>query len=204
MLFHLKRAYLKPLLGLKLINRERGKTMKQVMTGLILVISFLVPLVNTGAQTEMGLIGSLGIPRGFMDFSVNGSWFARMNLPFPVDPELMITESFSTKGDGGGGHLNMNVVSSYLLGRYAIPSPVPNLSPFIAAGAGIHFMYSFSSKESALGDTSKTILLSKAQMFFGLDFNLTSKLFLTGQGRLTYPSDIILDSGYLGLGMKLR
>lgn len=178
--------------------------MKQVMTGLILAISFLVPLVNTGAQTEMGLIGSLGIPRGFMDFSVNGGWYARMNLSFPVDPELMLTESFSTKGDGGGGRLSMNVVSCYLLGRYTMPPPVHNLSPFIAVGAGIHFMYSFSSKESALGDTSKTILLSKAQMFFGLDFDLTSKLFLTGQGRLTYPSDIILDSGYLGLGMRLR
>jgi hypothetical protein len=177
--------------------------MKQVITGLILAISLFVPLVNTAAQTEMGLIGSLGIPRGFMDFSVNGGWFARMNLSFPVDPELMLTELFSTKGDGGGGRLSMNVVSCYLLGRYTMPRPVHNLSPFMAVGAGIHFMYSFSSEGSALGDTTKIILLSKAQMFFGLDFDLTSNLFLRGQGRLTYPSDIILDSAYLGLGIKI-
>jgi len=178
--------------------------MKQVMTGLLLVISFLVPLVNTGAQAEMGFIGSLGIPRGYMDFSINGGWFARMNLSFPVDPELMLTESFSTKGDGGGGRLSMNVFSWYLLARYSLPSLMPKLSPFVAAGPGIHFMYSFSSDESALGKRSKTILLSKAHLFFGVDVDLTPRLFLTGQGRLTYPSDIILDSGYLGLGMKLQ
>jgi hypothetical protein len=204
MLFYLERAYLKPLLGLKLINREQGKAMKQAMTGLILAISFLVPLVNTGAKAEMGFIGSIGIPRGYMDLSVNGSWFTKMNLSFPVVPELMLTESFSTKGDGGGGRLSMNVLSGYLLGRYTIVSPEHKFSPFVAVGPGVHFMYSFSSKGSALGDTSKAILLGKAHLFFGFDFDLTSKWFFTAQARLTYPSDIILDSGYLGLGMKLR
>ncbi len=177
--------------------------MKQVMTSLILAILVLLPFGNTHAQAEMGVIGSLAVPGGYMDLSVNGAFYARVNVPFPIEPEIILSESFSTKGDGGGGRLSVNVLSGYFLARYSFASPIPKFSPFVAAGAGIHFMYSFSSDESALGDESKSILLSKAHLFFGLDFDLTQKLFLIGQGRLTYPSEIILDSAYLGLGIRL-
>jgi hypothetical protein len=177
--------------------------MKQMIVGLILAILVLLPFGNTHAQAEMGITGTLGLPAGYMNLSVNGAFYTRVDIPFPIHPELMLAESFSTKGDGAGGRLSMNVLSGYLLARYSFASPIPQLSPFAAAGAGIHFMYSFSSDQSALGEKSKSILLSKAHLFFGLDFDLTQKLFLMGQGRLTYPSEIILDSGYLGLGVRL-
>ena len=177
--------------------------MKQVIRRLMPTIVFLLPLGNAYAQSEKGFVGSLGLLGGYMDLSANVAFYARAEIPFPIDPELIVAESFSTKGDGGGGRLSMNELSWYLLGRYTITTSMPKLSPFLAAGAGMHFIYSFSSDKSALGDTSKAILLSKAHLFLGLDLNLGTNVFLTGQGRLTYPSDIILDSGYFGFGIRL-
>lgn len=177
--------------------------MKQMVIGIVLAIFISLSSHYAEGQVDMGVIGAVGIPRGCMDFSINGLWFVRMNLPFPVNPELMFHESFSTKNDeNGGGRLSVNVLTSYLLGRYAIVSPFPKLSPYIASGIGIHLINSFSANESAIGGKSKTILVSKAHLFLGLDLSLSSKWFLSAQGRVTYPSDIILDSGYLGLGVK--
>ena len=92
-----------------------------------------------------------------------------------------------------------------VLARYDVKLPfAPGIKPFVSPGGGIHFQYSFSTSESALGKRDFKSVSAKAHIFSGVDIYLTENLFISGFGRITYPSDIILDSGFLMLGFAFR
>ncbi|MFH1892446.1 MAG: hypothetical protein ABIK83_07160 [Candidatus Zixiibacteriota bacterium] len=157
------------------------------------------------AVLRNSVVSSLGIPRGAMDYSINAAWRLTIDLPSTVKPEARLGGSFSTKSSSGSS-AGMIVTSVYVLGRISFLDQDPKISPYIAAGPGLHFMYSFSSASGdavELFDSGNSMTLLKAHAFFGIDFALTEKLFLTAEGRLTLPSDIVIDSGYLGLGLRL-
>ena len=167
------------------------------------VIAILAVLVLSSGNAEAQLIGSIGLPRGYMDFSMDITWLTSFSR-IPLVNELMFNESFSTKADGADGRLGMNVLSVYVLRRYRILPSGRLISPYIAAGIGIHNMLSFTDSNHPFGSNIELDAVSKVHLFLGLDFSLSTRWFLSAQGRITYPSDIIVDSGYLGLGMKLR
>lgn len=170
--------------------------MKQTME--ILAIFILLLSRDAGAQRARpvqvgkGIVVSIGVPRGCMDFSVNGIFFYRRRIPLSIYPELMVHNSLSVSVWPRGESLGMTVLSGYLLGRYIVP-PIRRFSPSVAVGAGVHLINS----------AYNTDLVTKAHMLIGFDILLASDRFLSLQVRMTYPSDIIIDSGYIGLGLKL-
>ena len=50
----------------------------------------------------------------------------------------------------------------------------------------------------------KTVLVSKAHAFLGVEVSLGPMFFLSGQVRTTYPSDPVLDAAYVGLGIRVE
>ena len=151
---------------------------------------------------EFGILGSAGLPRGYMDVSFNVSLYCKMNVGLPVMPELMIGNSLARKSTDPG-YVASNVTSGYLLADFSPDLSGLPLKPFIAAGGGLHMIYSFSGDNSPVCGKSGTALTGKGHIFFGTEYYPWPKIFFAIFGRLTFPGDKALDSGYLGLGIRL-
>lgn len=158
--------------------------------------------ISSGGIESLSVFGSLGLPQGHMDYSANVAGCVRIGVPIFIDPEIRVAGSLASKGSDNSGRLTMLMQSVYVLGTKTFLDAVPKVSAYLSGGAGLHMMYSKASSSSALGDVSKTSLLSKAHLFAGVDLDLAAKVFMRVEGRLTYPSDIFLDSVYLGVGLK--
>ncbi|MDP8240477.1 MAG: hypothetical protein P9X24_15405 [Candidatus Hatepunaea meridiana] len=183
--------------------------MRPSIIGMILTIVVILPSTDLEARINMGLVGSVGFPQGYMNLSVNELWYTRFCMEFPVKVELGFGESTSLQKHEMGGTVGITSWSTYLLGRYEANLLATKFTPYIATGVGIHAIYSeiFGENDILKGMTSlgnQFRFVSKAHLFFGCDYSLNSKWFLMVQGRVTYPSDIILDSGYLGLGLRIQ
>jgi len=177
---------------------------KKIVVTLLLAFSFMVPVCQGKEALSFVWRGNVGIPGGVMDFSINSVWMMTGNVSFPIQPQLMVHHSFATRNDpGSGGRLSVLIQSGYLLGRLNLPTPVEKALPYIAAGGAFHHLISFASPNSAFGNHVKHLIVVKSHFLLGVDVTLTPTLFLSAWGRTTFPSDIILDSGYFGLGLRL-
>jgi hypothetical protein len=164
----------------------------------------MVPVSHGEEAFNFVWMGNAGIPDGFMDFSINSVWVVTGNVSFPIQPQLMAHHSFTTKKDSGsGGRLSILTQSGYLLGRFNLPTPVEKALPYIAAGGAIHHLISFASTKSAFGYDVKHLVSLKGHFILGMDITITPTLFLAAWARTTFPADILLDSGYFGLGLQL-
>jgi len=155
------------------------------------------------ASARVDYYNGFGVPRGFLDVTVNSMFSLRTGFLPRTSLQLMIQTSFGTKQDGrGGGRLSLWANSAYILARFDFPRPHRKVSPHLALGYGQHLLYSFASP-SSLVSKNITTWSGKGHAFIGFDVSLKPKLFLTLWGRVTAPSDKLIDSGYLTLGLRL-
>jgi len=169
----------------------------------ILVACLLLAPSLSAAGTQIGAVGSLGVPRGFLDVTVNGAIHLRTDIASFLEGELAVSNSFGTKSDErGGGRLSMFVNSGYALGRLNLPRIKSTVQPYLAAGGGIHWLHSIASESSIVNEKNSEWTL-KGHGLFGLDLPLRENLYLTTWGRTTFPSDRIFDSIYFGVGWNL-
>ena len=171
-----------------------------------LIIAVLMPLfmviMPAVSRAEHGGELGLGIPAGYMDFSLDAFGYQRFHIYDSGDLEFQLQGLFSTKGDGYEGRLYTTVGSAYLLGRYVIATYIEDMTPFVAPGAGFHVMYSWATN-SPLRGFDRWTFTTKAHLFYGMEYKLGGRAYLIFQGRMTYPSDILFDSWFLGLGSRL-
>ena len=162
----------------------------------------IFPVVSQ-AQINIGLEPAIGMPAGSMDFSVDVSAFARKELSPWGAIDFRIQNSFSTKGDGYQGRLYSNVLSGYLLGRLIVASYIEDITPYIAPGIGMHFMYARANRGNFIPNESEWTITAKGHVFYGLEHRLTGSSYLFFQGRMTFPGDKLFDCWYLGYGARI-
>ena len=170
-----------------------------LLTCLIAVIAIPYDFIWAKGGLEPGL----GFPAGYMDFSFDASIYQRIPIINRGDIEFRLQGSFATKGDGYKGRLFNIVASSYILGRYVVATYIDDITPYVSPGAGFHFIRSWANKKSPLTGMPQTTLTTKAHIFYGMEYNLSGKNYLVFQGRMTYPSDILFDLWFLGVGVRL-
>lgn len=178
-------------------------TMNRVVTLFSLLI--LLSTSASGVEINNSITWSLGIPQGEMNFSANPGWRLSLDIPSVITPEFRLGGCFSTRSEAGS-RTSMLMGSAYVLGRKDFSDTGGKITLYIAAGPGFHAMYSFYSAGKDGLDfykSHKTTLLLKAHGFVGIDLDLIGRFFFTAEGRMTLPSDIVIDSGYLGVGLRL-
>jgi hypothetical protein len=175
--------------------------MKKSVRYIFIIIFIFICFAASALSAEKGIIGTIGLPAGYMDLSYNAGFYTRVNVLPSIEFEGLLQNSYASAPVGRGTVAN-DVVSLYLLGRYNLDVTSYPLKPYVAAGWGGHVIGSFSSDDSPANGESDFNVESKGHIFVGADYNLFSRLFLTGYARVTYPSDVTLDSGYLGLGFR--
>ncbi|MBC8466101.1 hypothetical protein H8D57_03655 [bacterium] len=181
--------------------------MKLIIGGMLLWLFLILPFGDLKAEINFGMVGSVGLPQGFLDYSFDAYLFTRYSLKIPLKVEFGSGLNGSFQTHQQGGKVGFISIPSYLLARYEIKLPITELNPFISVGTGMHLIYSLKIGENriiqAISDMGNPFrIVCKVHILFGFNYSLGSNWFLMTQGRITYPSDIILDSGYLGLGFK--
>jgi len=175
--------------------------MRKTFLLICLIIVNAIPFSDIKANG--GVEPGLGFPAGYMDISFDASVYRRIPVINRGDIEFRLQGSFATKGDGYKGRLFNIVASSYVLGRYVIATYIDDMTPFIAAGAGLHRIRSWANEKSPLHDFPQWTLTAKAHLFYGMEYKLGGNKYLIFQGRMTYPSDILFDLWFLGVGLGL-
>ena len=171
-----------------------------------LIIAVLMPLfmviMPAVSRAEHGATAGLGFPAGYMDYSIDAFFYQRFHVYREGGLGFRLQGLFSTKGDGHKGRLYTTVGSAYLLGRYVIATYIEDMTPFVAPGAGFHVIYSWATN-SPLKGFDRWTLTTKAHLFYGMEYKLGGKAYLIFEGRMTYPSDILFDSWFLGFASRL-
>ena len=175
--------------------------LKKIFRIIVLAAAIIALMVPSEAQAEHSLEVGAGIPRGFMDVSINS--FLNISLKtsghFRLQPVLH--ESFAAK-KSDDNWLAVNVLAGYGLLRYDFNESRTGLVPFVAAGGGLHFMTSLTSKSGPVGEDSKLKLLAKSHGFLGVERTHGDNKHFSLKVRFTYPSDLLLDAVYLNYGIR--
>ncbi len=154
---------------------------------------------------QMGIIGQIGAPKGYLDWTLNGSWFLEPDINFPIKPELRYHGSFSLKKNiDYSGSIFLFTSSAYLLAKYESEIGETNIYPFLAVGAGLHNLSSHSTAKSRLGTMTKVKYAAKGHVFAGINYKYPSGYFINFSLRSSFPDEFIIDSGYLGIGKYLE
>lgn len=174
-------------------------------------IFILIFVEQASSKSDFGLKMGFGMPTGIMDLSLNAGSYLRFPQYKFINPEVISHFSWSINGisEEVEGIYSMLSTSIYALARYQIMPSTSRILPYVSPGIGIHYLISLSEANSPVGEHGfskywRHAATIKAHAFFGTEFLISQTLFLFFEGRVTYPSDIILDSGFIGLGMKFR
>lgn len=165
-------------------------------------------IFNVCAESNSRGSIDIGYPAGIMDVSFGVSFYYYLPKYESITPELRssVYSYDRLKNTFHRSLWDMSVTSFYFLGKYFLPS-YDIFSFFLSAGTGFHYIVSFSDAGSPVGehgffkDWSHDVTL-KAHGFFGTEIPISKKFYLIIEGRATYPSNIILDSGILKLGIN--
>jgi hypothetical protein len=170
----------------------------------IAILLCITVFQSAATAAHVDFCNGLGVPRGFLDFTVNSMFSVRTGIMPWTSLQLMLHTSFVARRDDlGGGSLSLWANSGYVLTRVDFPQIRSKLTPYLALGYGQHLMYSFASS-SSLVSKNTTTWAGKGHAFFGFDVSLKPRFYLSLYGRLTVPSDILIDSGYLTLGYRIK
>lgn len=187
--------------GLMLINSKENEKMNYKKYTLVLLILFMLLISSAKAGVDHRLKFDIGYPAGYMDLMAGFSYELILEIPYVIHPQFIVYNHFllntNNENDVGFG---MSMTSIYLMGRRPIKIIENRLDSYIAAGFGSHFIYSISDEESPL--ENKFTITSKGHVLFGLNLYLSEHWYFRSEGRVTYPSDIIWDSGCIGIGIR--
>jgi hypothetical protein len=185
---------------------------------ILLTAIFLFLSLNSGdicqAQVKIDINSGLGIPGGYFKMTGNLSASANFAQKYGITPQLTLHDTYSHKKEKDWlqptwpypeeeirGKIYSNTFSLYALGNKEINLFNSYVKPFISAGIGFHLIYSWTDYKTHQNNRSKTNYSTKAHGFIGFRFTNGSDIFyLYLMGRATFPSDIVFDSFYLGLG----
>ena len=175
--------------------------LKKIFRIIVLAAAIIALMVPSEVQAEHSFEFGAGVPRGFMDVSINS--FLNISLKtsghFRLQPVLH--ESFAAK-KSDDNWLAVNVLAGYGLLRYDFNKSRTGFIPFVAAGGGLHFMTSLTSKSGPVGEDSKLKLLAKSHGFLGVERTHGDNKHFSLKVRFTYPSDLLLDAVYLNYGIR--
>ena len=192
------------------VNNKMKTSILAVMT-----LAFLILSGQTGqAQNKYSLILAYGRPAGFLDYNVNGFFSAKLFSSYGLTSILMMQETFSTKRDlpiyyfgdpfmepKTNAHMYYNDFTVYALAQKQTRLPHTGIFPFVSAGWGLHTIYSWTGKYEYFRSQHKLTFTGKLHGFAGIEIKNDSAFYAFISGRATYPSDIIFDSIYFGIGL---
>jgi len=176
---------------------------------LFILIACHLLIINVSAQTKSGMKIKFGSTPGIMDLAFDVSSYMQYNKVKFIYPEfgwsLSLYESTKTNLSS---NWDVQTTGIYALGKYYLLTN-SKIIPYISFGPGFHYIISYSNADSDVGEHGfskdwRHAFTVKVHTFLGCQFDISRKLFLSLEGRATYPSDIIFDSGYFGLGIKFR
>ncbi|MCK4461147.1 MAG: hypothetical protein KAW46_05050 [candidate division Zixibacteria bacterium] len=175
--------------------------MKKVFCIIVLATAIFALTAPSEVQAEHSFEFGAGIPRGFMDVSANSF----LNISLKTDGHFrwqpVLHESFAAK-KSDGNWLAVNVLAGYGLLRFDFNKSRTGFVPFVAAGGGLHFMTSITSKSGPVHDDFELKLLAKTHGFLGVESTHGNNKHFSLKVRFTYPSDLLLDAVYLNYGIR--
>lgn len=174
----------------------------------IILVNLLLTF-NVFAGTISGMKIRPGITNGIMDIALDVSFYFRYLKYNTISPEFITSISvYKSTKNKFSSIVDMQTISVYALCKHYFIYK-SKILPYISLGPGLHYIISFSDASSSVGEHGfskdwRHAITLKAHALFGCEIDFSKNLFLSIDSRVTYPSDIILDSVFLGLGIKFN
>lgn len=197
-------------------QKDNSYIVRGLTLSIIIYILFLSSFNNEcHAQIDMDVLASCGLPAGILKLSANAHFSVNFTNKYHITPQIMLNETYSFKTEKkyietygesfsyNDSRIFYNDLTVFALAMREIRLLKTGVYPFISAGFGFHLIHSWTNEHSKHKDKSKTILTTKFHTFAGLKIKSYAEFYMFAMGRATYPSDIIFDSLYLGIGFSL-